>query len=63
MAWQTTTEIQPENNELIECRKSGLQNKIRPFANCSNETKCQNRGNSTKKRVIFKTFAANDCWK
>ena len=45
MAWQTTTEIQPENNELIKCRTSGLQNKIRPFANCSNETKCQNRGN------------------
>ena len=62
-AWQKTTEIYPENNELIECRTSGLRNKIRPFANCSNETECQNRGNSPKKRVIFKTFAANGCRK
>ena len=52
-----------ENNELKECCTSGLQNTIRPFTNCSNEMECQNRGNSAKKCLIFKTFSANGCRK
>ena len=48
MAWQKITKIQPENNELKECHMSGLQIKIRPFANCPNKKECQNRGDSAK---------------
>ena len=59
-----------KNNELRKCRTSGLQNKIRPFANYSNKKGCQNRDNSAKhkgvlekKRVVFKAFTANGCMK
>ena len=52
MARQKITEIQSENNELKERHTSGLQNKMRPLANCSNEKECQNRGNSAKHKGV-----------
>ena len=39
-------------HELKERQTSGLQNKMRPLANCSSEKECRNSGNSAKHKGV-----------